>query len=385
MSSTNLTRYPDLFRDHFQRAKSNLSPSITQCRLLTGPGRSAIAVIELLGIHAPGYLRDHFYPATTRPWAVGQIRYGRWGDLAIGESVVVTPLSEGHFEIQCHGGAAAIERILQDLQTSGAVNSSSDPPLPRRERWIAEATETLTRCQTMKTAAIAMDQVRGAFADWAEGLETMDAAARQQAIGPVMARARWTMRLDRPFDVVLVGPPNVGKSSLINALVGYERSIVMNQPGTTRDVLAAETVVDGWPIRFRDTAGLRDTEEAIEREGIERAKSSAADADLVLRIGTPDVPAPDDSNWKETLTVLNKRDTADERALPDHDVATVAIRGDGIPTLQDRIIESLVSDRSGLAVQSATSPTPLPAILTRGQWEWVASQCDPPFPGTESS
>ena len=73
---------------------------------------------------------------------------------------------------------------------------------------------------------------------------------------------------------MLAGRPNVGKSSLTNALLGYTRSIVFDQPGTTRDVVTATTAIDGWPIEFSDTAGLREGSEPLEAAGIERAASA---------------------------------------------------------------------------------------------------------------
>ena len=78
-----------------------------------------------------------------------------------------------------------------------------------------------------------------------------------------------------PFDVVLAGPANVGKSSLINALVGYNRAIVYDAPGTTRDVITAETAIDGWPVTLSDTAGLRDSDDPLEMAGVQTAQCAA--------------------------------------------------------------------------------------------------------------
>ena len=97
------------------------------------------------------------------------------------------------------------------------------------------------------------------------------------------------MRLAEPFRVVLTGPPNVGKSSLLNALVGFDRSITLDMAGTTRDVLHANTVIAGLPIQFSDTAGIRDhaAVETIEREGIRQAQLAAGNADLLLLVCEP--------------------------------------------------------------------------------------------------
>src|SRR5690606_8695884 len=82
--------------------------------------------------------------------------------------------------------------------------------------------------------------------------------------------------------VVIAGPPNVGKSSLVNKLLGYDRAIAYDQPGTTRDVLAATTTLDGWTIELLDTAGIHDTDESIEWAGVLRARGEVQSADAVL-------------------------------------------------------------------------------------------------------
>jgi tRNA modification GTPase len=347
------------------------SHSVVHARVLTGVGRSAVAVIEVRGGGWIECLKSHFQAATLGVYREGQIRYGRWGDGDDGESVVVTPLRNDVVEIHCHGGLAAIERIMADLVSNGAketalwaVEASSE-----RSRMIAEATEVLSRCTTAKTAAIVMDQVRGALADWFESTNQMPSEQRRASAKTILERSSLTMRLERPFEVVLVGPPNVGKSSLVNAMVGYERSIVLDQPGTTRDVLAAETVIDGWPIRFRDTAGIRATDEAIEQEGIARAKAIAAKADLVLRISDPgssiamkvamsgamnetmddatdeDISVEMTEAWPDAIDVFNKSDLIDRHIVPKDAIATIATTGQGIAELQTYIVQRLTGPK----------------------------------------
>src|SRR5690606_38488713 len=128
------------------------------------------------------------------------------------------------------------------------------------------------------------------------------------------------LHLDRPWRVVLAGPPNVGKSSLINAILGYRRSITLDQPGTTRDVLEAQTVIDGWPVRLSDTAGIRDAVECeIESAGIELAHGELQTADLVLwirdaaRFADADaLPPPEGTVGRQVLEVVNKIDLVAE-------------------------------------------------------------------------
>jgi len=352
----------------------------TECALLTGVGRSAIAVIGLRGDRAAEIVDQCFDKATPAKVFPGQIRYGTWigtrvnraatGDLSsntdplAGESVIVTPISDRRFEIHCHGGRAAIERIINDLRESGVIQIDTDD-WPRVDNLlVAEAQQVLAKCLTARTAAVAIDQVRGAMKDWVvaqinllrppratEPVESLD-RLRQEA-REILTYAILGTRLALPFRVVLLGPPNVGKSSLVNAIVGYDRSITHDQPGTTRDVLHADTVVDGLPIRLSDTAGIRENAQSIEREGIARARNEAVRADLVVQVTTPELPAPDIADpfvfregeapaEQQTLPVLNKCDLLKVgQSPPRGSIATNALTGDGIAELMEAIASHL--------------------------------------------
>jgi tRNA modification GTPase len=111
--------------------------------------------------------------------------------------------------------------------------------------------------------------------------------------------------------VVIAGPPNVGKSSLVNALAGYQRSVVSEVAGTTRDAVSVRTAFDGWPVELIDTAGLRDTS-GLEAEGIEQAQRELDNADLVLWVMDGTSPkmiwASEDIPPNKLLAVVNKSD-----------------------------------------------------------------------------
>jgi tRNA modification GTPase len=143
-------------------------------------------------------------------------------------------------------------------------------------------------------------------------------------------------RLREGLVFAIVGPPNAGKSTLINALAGRDVAIVSPAPGTTRDVLEARLVVGGVPVTLLDTAGLRETGDAIEAEGVRRARARAAEADLVIAMD--DAAAP--GVWYEAamggavrvLRVVNKVDLADGGGRGDHAVS--ALTGAGLEALR---------------------------------------------------
>lgn len=376
--------------------------------LLTGPSRAAVATIAVRGEAATDVILRAFQTAGPGAIQVGQVRYGNWhgGDpTGVGESVVLSrnedcKFDDGvaeNYEIHCHGGAVAANRILDDLRRLGAV--VIDPPQWLRESlslvnnpvslatfdqqnlWIAEAVEVLSKAVSVRTAAIVLDQVRGAMAafvcDCLRQLPDSSEDRAAEIAGQAARLLRFAplgLHLATPWRVVLAGPPNVGKSSLINALVGYRRSITVDMPGTTRDVLEAQTVIDGWPIRLSDTAGIRDDAQcAIETAGIESARRELDDADLILWVEDASMPSnqavdvTDRLNGKPTIRVSNKIDRISDRESIVAQVQTSATLGIGIDELRQAISNALVPE-----VPSAGSPIP----VTARQVEWLMSVAD---------
>lgn len=237
---------------------------------------------------------------------IGEIVVGRWRE-ADGEEVVAARTGGMAVEIHCHGGAAASAAILRSLVEAGAR-------VVDWKEWLAgrgesrsleiEATEALARATTERTALILLDQQQGALAREVQAaLADLRAGDTRGANERVIALLSCNAApyLTEPFEIVLAGPPNAGKSSLLNALAGYERAIVHHEPGTTRDVVEAVTAIDGWPCHLRDTAGLRETKDELEREGIARAHGALDEADLVL------ICVADDQGWTEQHDELRKR------------------------------------------------------------------------------
>jgi tRNA modification GTPase len=296
----------------------------TRAAVLTPEGRGAVATVLVEGPEAMQIANRLFHSASDRPLAaypLGAIAFGRWNS-AEGEELVVSRLADDRVEIHCHGGDAAVAAILESLQNAGCAVLSWRELLAQRDggqiQW--QAIEALAHAPTERTAAHLLDQFNGALASAVDDIlrllariDDASLAAAQVAIGALQSRIAIGRHLTEPFRVVLAGRPNVGKSSLINALVGYQRSIVFDQPGTTRDVVTATTALDGWPVELADTAGMRQAAESLEQQGVLRAQATLSAADLrVLVFDSSSAWSSDDqallASWPDALVVHNKAD-----------------------------------------------------------------------------
>ena len=178
---------------------------------------------------------------------------------------------------------------------------------------------------------------------------SLDLATANARLCELVARGCVGRHLVEPFRVTLAGPPNVGKSSLINALVGYQRAIVHNEPGTTRDVLTAQTAINGWPVQLSDTAGVRPSEDELEQAGVSLARAAARGSDLVLlvRDASSPVTSADQAlrtDLPDALVVRNKCDLLSSSATLEtaDEVSTSALTGAGIDQLLAAITSRLV-------------------------------------------
>jgi tRNA modification GTPase len=221
---------------------------------------------------------------------IGPIWLGRLGEDTADEVVVAVKESAPvpWVEVHCHGGPEVVRLLLELFAARGLQVCSwqefqrhtSDDPL------CAAATIAVADAITTRTADILLDQYHGAFARavqeilarW-EGAKPDDGTRVLQSL---LRHADLGRHLTTPWRVVVAGAPNVGKSSLINALAGYPRCIVSPTPGTTRDLLTTLIAVDGLPIELTDTAGLRAGRERLEEQGIALARQAAGAADLCL-------------------------------------------------------------------------------------------------------
>ncbi len=268
--------------------------------LWTPRGRGAVATIRVRG-DIRSWATETVLPfraANQRPLSdqtSGRVIFGRWG-ADPGEEVVVCLVDEETMEIHCHGGEAAAARILDDCGQAGChIVTWTEMIRATEDRLAADLAEALAQTTTLRTAGIVLEQSNGVLRRELKSMESeIDLECLRRRIDALLRWSNFGIHLTRPWNVVLAGRPNVGKSSLINALLGYTRSIVFDQPGTTRDVVTATTAVGSWPIEFADTAGLRDGSEPLEAAGILRARSALAEADLTILLIDISVPASDE-------------------------------------------------------------------------------------------
>lgn len=321
--------------------------------LLTPGGRGAVASLLVEGPGAVTAVAGAFYPARGRALAevaLDQIVFGRWESVEHGEEVVVCRRSASRVEIHCHGGRVAADAILASLVARGCqpvdwrawIEQSQDDPIR------AAALIAITSAATERTAAVLWDQQAGALRHALDEIGRLvsrcESAAAVHLIDELLAVANVGLHLLRPWRVVLAGPPNVGKSSLVNALLGYARAIVHDAPGTTRDVVATVTALDGWPIELADTAGLHTSKEPIEISGMALAKHRLAQADLIVWVCDGSLPRSlaDEmlsAAWPRALNVWNKCDLLANRG---EGRWTSAATGEGIAALAAAIVDCLI-------------------------------------------
>jgi len=244
-------------------------PTAADCQvaILTPPGRGAVATISVTGPQATARVASLFRAAAGRPFGdfpCGRIGFGHWAASgAAGEEIVVCRRAADEVEIHCHGGRRAARTVVDSLVAGGAEEISWQDLASRQAvgRIEAEARVALAAARTERAAAILLDQLRGALrsslTEATRQIRRGHTAEAAAILRDMEEPAAVGLHLTEPWRVVLTGRPNVGKSSLINAILGFERCIVHTEPGTTRDVVTAHTALGGWPVELADTAGLR--------------------------------------------------------------------------------------------------------------------------------
>ncbi|MEM8754445.1 MAG: tRNA uridine-5-carboxymethylaminomethyl(34) synthesis GTPase MnmE [Pseudomonadota bacterium] len=350
--------------------------------LATAPGKAGVAVVRISGPDAPRVLTD-LAGDPPPPRMMSLRRIVDSGEL-IDRALVVRFRAGASFtgeelaELHLHGGRAVVERLLGALSSRG-LRLAEPGEFTRRAfeagsldltqvEALADLIDAETETQRRQAVAVAEGALSTIVADLkqeAQGaLALMEASidfadeedAPEDVSAPVdAALRRITVRLKEMlegaeiardvregFRVALIGPPNVGKSSLINALTKSETSIVSPYAGTTRDVMSRQTNVGGLAVTFLDTAGIRDATDPVERIGVERARSSAIEAHLRIHMRSVDTidEAQEDLLRSGDIRVWAKADLSDgpgDLSISVHDDVS-------IERLRDMVLACLIDE-----------------------------------------
>ena len=365
----------------------------TIAAIATAPGEGAIAIVRVSGPDSL-HIADRIFvgkgrPPSARPaqsFLHGEIR----GPEGLADEVILllyrSPHSytrEDSIEIQGHGGSAAAKRILKTVLDTGA--RMAEPGEFTKRAFLsgridllqAEGVLDLIRARTDRAAHAALEQMQGALSlsfntlydaalelagDLESTLDFSEDELPESVMNNVIAKlghldanlqrllASWEEGhlLRDGAQVVIAGKPNVGKSTLMNALLGKDRSIVTPIAGTTRDVIEEQLVIDGYMVRLIDTAGLRDSDCEIESEGVRRAMHQLSLADVIIYVidGSSEI----DDHERSAIETLSKLTTI------------IAINKSDIYVNES--IKSFASDKSYIYV-SATTKNGLNELKTR--------------------
>jgi len=320
--------------------------SDTIAAVATAPGRGGIGVVRISG-PAARRVTEALAPPLTRPRVVALRDFLARDGTVLDRGVVLYFPGPGSFtgedvvELQAHGSPVVLDELLAAALASGARAAR---PGEFSERAFlngridlaqAEAVADLVESGSRAAARAAFASLSGRFSTIVNDLASrlmrlrvecearLDFAEEDIAALPtdfpqelehlagdlhaLIGAAGEGQRLTEGFVCVLSGAPNVGKSSLLNALAGAERAIVTEMPGTTRDLVEVDVLLAGVPVRLVDTAGLRESADPVESEGVRRARQRAAEADLVIAVTAPGEPVPEIESG-ERMLVLNKVD-----------------------------------------------------------------------------
>ncbi len=353
--------------------------------LSSGQGRAAIALVRVSGsltrFVIETILSQPLVPRMARLVTVTEPVSGQVLDHCVATFFAAPRSATGEdvVELGLHGGLAVVEAVLRCIcEIHPDIRLAEPGEFSRRalengklSLVQVEALGDLLEAETRQQLAQAQRQLSGELHDmaglWRERLTRMRAlieaeldfsdegdvadgqlatvqglaGALENDIRAVLGTAERGRLIRDGAVIAIMGAPNAGKSMLLNALVGRDMAIVSDIPGTTRDLIEAPAVIEGWPVVFVDTAGLRQSLDPVERLGIERARAMTERADVVLLVSAPDVPPVGQEELiggAKIIQVRTKRDIDLSSVDPGNTAIRVsALSGAGLDQLRDAI------------------------------------------------
>lgn len=370
----------------------------TIAAISTALGEGAIGIVRLSGPQAIEISNKIFKGKDLQAVASHTLHYGHIIQEASGQKLdeVMVAIMKGPrsftredvVEINCHGGIMALQAVLQACLKQGA--RLAEPGEFTKRAFLngridlsqAEAVMDLIQAKTEKAMSASINQLSGSLShkirqlrqdmldslaqvevtiDYPEYDDVEEMSLQQlkttalhikEQIGLILNQAQQGKLFREGIKTAIIGRPNVGKSSLLNRLIGEEKAIVTNIAGTTRDTIEEYVNIKGVPLRLIDTAGIRETDEVVEQIGVEKSKRLMSQADLVLllinqseALSQEDIALLEATGDRERIILLNKLDlpakvdieTLSQYCQKDDIIATSMIDDQGIEALEDAI------------------------------------------------